>query len=111
VGTQSAGGKQKDRLVQEQVIRESPQQRRKKSRHAFLRRWGEQQDRFVPDWLKQCVKKFLAVSVAASTTPQTPTENETTFNRDCIDQNACAGRRSAMVFVHCHEKWPKSLFI
>jgi hypothetical protein len=46
----------------------------------------------------------LALSVVTTTTPQTPTQSETTFNRDCIQGNACAGRRLVVVFADHHRK-------
>jgi hypothetical protein len=53
-------------------------------------------------------KKTLVVSVAASTTPQTPTESETTFDRDRIHGNACAGRRLGVVLDHHGKTYSKS---
>jgi hypothetical protein len=53
MGGQSASGKQEDGLAQKQVIRELPQQRRKKSRHAFFRRRGDQQECWgMPDFVR-----------------------------------------------------------
>jgi hypothetical protein len=54
-------------------------------------------------------KKMLALSVIATTTPRTPTESETTFNRDRIHENECAGRRLVVVFAHHHGKRAKTL--
>jgi hypothetical protein len=49
-------------------------------------------------------KKMLVLSVIAATTPRTPTESETTFQRACVHGNACAGRRVVVVFAPHHGK-------
>ena len=50
---------------------------------------------------------MLVLSVAASTTPQTPTESKTIFNHDGIHGNACTGHRLVAVLVRDHRKASK----
>jgi hypothetical protein len=49
-------------------------------------------------------KKILSLSVMTTTTPRTPTESETTSNRDRAQKMHVPGRRLVVVFAYHHGK-------